>query len=41
MEGVSFEPCRVHLAIEEIVPARVCDLVLVLNLPGIVPGPAF
>lgn len=26
----SLEPCRVHMAIEEVTRARVCDLVLVL-----------
>jgi len=50
MEGVSFEPCRMHLAIEEITSARVCDLVLVLAEDGLIPprgpeivlpGPAF
>ncbi|KAH9019985.1 hypothetical protein EDB85DRAFT_543216 [Lactarius pseudohatsudake] len=29
-EGDSLEPCRVHMAIEEITRTRVCDLVLVL-----------
>src|SRR6266702_763421 len=29
-EGDNLEPCRVHMAIEEITRTRVCDLVLVL-----------
>jgi hypothetical protein len=32
MEGVIFEPLRVHMSIEEITNTRVCDLVLVLDV---------
>ena len=28
--GNNFDPCRAHMAIEEITQTRVCDLVLVL-----------